>query len=148
MNTKRVFVVAFAVVVIAVAVVSASMMLSNAPYNPHNGDKWRTDFTQAQQLAESEGTPMVLYVWQEGCTGCEQFNTRLQNQERLQSSVDRYVMVSANIRESGELADRYGVDVTPTMVVLTPDGEKVTSFNPNAGDTPSKLADLYEQARQ
>lgn len=148
MNTKRVFIAAFVVVVIAVGALSASMMLANAGYSPHDGEKWHSDFSQAKSEAQSADRPILLYVYQDGCSGCEEFNTRLQNNENLQSSVDQFVMVSADIGESTELADRYEVDVTPTVVILTPEGEPVTSFNPNAKDTPARLASAYETATQ
>jgi thioredoxin-related protein len=148
MNTKRVFIAAFALVVIAVGALSASMMLANAGYSPHDGEKWHTDFSQAQTEAQSAETPILLYVYQDGCAGCEEFNTRLQNNENLQSAVDRYVMVSADIAASPELADRYDVEVTPRVVILTPEGEAVTAFNPNVKDTPTRLASAYETAMQ
>ena len=84
----------------------------------------------------------------EGCSGCEQFNGELQNNKELQSAVDQYVLVSAQLGEDPELTRPYGVDSTPTVVVISPDGEMVTKFHPSNADTPARLNKAYETARQ
>lgn len=148
MNTKRVLVAAFAGIVVVVGALSASMMLANAGYNPHDGEKWRTGVTDAEQLAAAEDKPVLIYVWMEGCSGCEAFNSRLQNNKELQSAVDQYVLVSAELGEDPELTQPYGVDSTPTVVVISPEGEMVTKFHPSNADTPTRLNQAYETARQ
>ncbi len=148
MNTKRVFVAAFAGIVVVVGALSASMMLANAGYNPHDGEKWRTDVTNAEQIAATENQPVMVYVWMEGCSGCEEFNSKLQSNGDLQSAVDKFVLVSAEMGESSKLTQRYEVDSTPTIVVISPDGEMVTKFHPTQVDTPARLKQAYETARQ
>jgi thioredoxin-like negative regulator of GroEL len=148
MNTKRVLVAAFAVVVVVVGALSASMMLANASYNPHDGEKWRTDVSEASQLAQSEGSPVLVYVWMDGCSGCEQFNGQLQNDGKLQGAVDKYVLVSTKLGENPTLTQPYGVTSTPTVVVIGTEGEMVAKFHPTQVDTASKLNQVYETATQ
>lgn len=149
MNTKRVLVVAFAVVVVAVGALSATMVLSNAEYDPHNGEKWHSEFDSAQQAAQASGEPMLVYFWSEDCSYCEEFNSKLQNNAKLQDSVDRYVLVSAEYVNQPQLRERYDVTGTPTVVVVTPDGEQVTSIIPSqVADPAAKLDQAYETARQ
>lgn len=148
MNTKRVLVAAFAGIVVVVGALSASMMLANAGYNPHDGEKWQTDVTDAEELAASADRPVLIYVWMEGCSGCEEFNGELQNNKELQSAVDQYVLVSAELGTDPELTRPYDVDSTPTIVVISPEGEMVTKFHPSNVDTPTRLNKAYETARQ
>lgn len=149
MNTKRVLVVTFAIVVVAVGVLSASMVLANAEYNPKDGEKWHTDFEAAQQEAAADGELMLVYFWSEDCQYCEEFNTNLQNDADLQEAADTYVMVSTKYQDAPTLREQYDVSGTPTIVVVSPDGTQVTSFVPTSvSDPASKLTQAYETARQ
>ena len=149
MNTKRLLIAVFAASIVAVAALSASTVLTNAEYDPHSGEKWQTDFAQAQQHAQSTDQPILVYFWSEDCQYCQEFNDQLQGNANLQNAADDYVMVSANYVEAEELRSKYEVSGTPTIVVLSPDGEQVTSFIPTQVDDPaSKLEQAHEQARQ
>lgn len=149
MNTKRALVAGFAVVVVVVAALSASMVMANAEYDPHNGEKWHSDLESAQQSAQTANEPILLYFWSEDCSYCKEFQAELQNNARLQDAADQYVLVSAEYVEEPELRSRYDVSGTPTIVVLTPDGEKVTSFVPTSVSDPSaRLDQAHDKAVQ
>ena len=146
MNTKRLLVVAFVLVVVALGVLSASTVMSNAKYDAHSGEKWQTDVAAAQSTAQSEGDLVLVYFWSSNCQYCEQFNSDLQNNGALQEAVDRYVLVSARIDEHPDLASQYGVESTPTIIVVTPEGTPVDRMNPVAVDSPAnRLEKIHEQ---
>lgn len=146
MNTKRLLVVAFVLVVVALGVLSASTVMSNAKYDAHSGEKWQTDLAAAQSSAQTEDTLVLVYFWSSNCQYCEQFNSDLQNNGALQESVDRYVMVSAKIDEHPDLASQYGVESTPTIVVVTSDGTPVEKLNPVAVDSPAeRIEEIHER---
>ncbi len=149
MNTKRVLVAVFAVVVVAVGALSAGMVMANAEYDPHSGEKWHTDLDSARQVAQSTNQPVLVYFWSEGCSYCQEFNAKLQNNARLQESADQYVLYSAEYVEEPDLRSKYDVTGTPTIVVLSPDGTKVTSFAPSqVSDPAAKLDEVHETAVQ
>lgn len=149
MNTKRVLVAVFAVVVVAVGALSASMVMANAEYDPHNGAKWHSDFDSARQAAQAGNEPILVYFWSEDCSYCKEFNAKLQNNARLQESADRFVLYSAEYAEEPDLRSAYDVTGTPTIVVLSPDGSEVTSFIPTQVEDPAaKLDQAHDTAVQ
>lgn len=149
MNTKRTLVAAFAVAIVVVGALSASTVLANAEYDPQNGEKWHSDFGSAQETAQATDTPMLVYFWSADCSSCEKFRGDLQSNAALQDAMDPYVLVSAEFVAAPELRDRYDVSGTPTVVVLTPEGEMVTSFVPTGVDDPvSRLETAHETAGQ
>lgn len=145
MNTKRVLLAGFGLAIVVLGALSATAVLSNAGYDAHSGEKWQTDFEAAQATAQSSDDRMVVYFWSSNCQYCEDFNAKLQNDAALQEAVDQYVMVSADINERQDLASRYDVESTPTVVVVEPNGTAVESFNPSGVDSPAqRLTELAE----
>ncbi|MFB6112883.1 MAG: thioredoxin family protein [Halodesulfurarchaeum sp.] len=148
MNTKRVLLVAFVLVVVVLGGLSATTVMSNAEYNPKTGEKWQTDFDEALETAQSSNDLVLVYFWSSNCQYCEQFTTRLQNDDDLQRAVDQYVMVSANVKKQQDLMSRYGVDSYPTLVVVRPNGTAVASFNPVGVESPAnRLYTISESAQ-
>lgn len=149
MNTKRALVLGFSVVVVVVAALSASMVMANAEYDPHSGEMWHSDLEAGQQAAQTSGEPLLLYFWSEDCSYCKEFNAELQNNAALQESVDGYVLVSVEYVNEPELRSEYDVSGTPTIVVLSPDGEMVTSFVPTSVQDPAgRLDQAHDTAVQ
>ena len=145
MNTKRVLVAVFVVIVVAVGALSASTVLTNADYDPHGGTNWHTDVTVAREQAQSSNSPMLVYFWSENCGACQDFNEELQGNAELQDALDGYVLVSAKYADAEGLRERYDVSRTPTVVVVTPEGERVTTFVPSGVENP---AETLERARE
>lgn len=142
MNTKRKLIGLFAVLVVIVGALSASMVMASAEYDPHNEEKWGTDLSAAKERAQAENKPVLVYFWSESCAACKEFHGTLRSQDSVQNSVDKYVLVALEYSESPDLREKYDVSGTPTVVVLSPDGEYVSSFIPTSED------DLSERLNQ
>lgn len=134
MNTKRTLLVAFAAIIVVVGALSASMVMAGAEYDPHNEEMWGTDLSAAKETAEAENKPVLVYFWSESCAACKEFHGTLRSSDSVQNSMDQYVLVAVEYTESPDLREQYDVSGTPTVVVLSPDGEYVSSFIPTSED--------------
>lgn len=132
MNRKRILIGVFAVIIVIVAALSASMVMESAAYDPHNEEKWRTDLSAAQETAQAENKPVLVYFWSENCAACKEFHDMLRSEQSVQNSVDKYVLVAVEYTESPDLREQYDVSGTPTVVVLSPDGKHVSSSVPTS----------------
>ncbi|MFB6154038.1 MAG: thioredoxin family protein [Halodesulfurarchaeum sp.] len=145
MNTKRRFVAAFVLLVVAIGALSATTLLANAGYDTHGGVKWQTDVDAARKTAAAEGKPVLMYFWSESCTYCERFDRSIEQNQALRAALDDYVLVSVKFSRT-KLRKQYGVTGTPTLVVTTAEGEKVTAFVPTRkDDVAATLESAYQR---
>ena len=134
MNTRKIIsVVGILLVLAAVGVGTSMTMMSQAKYHEHGGDQWNADLDASLQTAQEQSAPVALYLWSDDCGACERFDSNLES-EGTPAAFDRYVLASVSVSDNPEVMNRYGVEATPTIVVLDPSGERVTAFNPLAVD--------------
>ncbi|MFQ3293310.1 MAG: thioredoxin-like negative regulator of GroEL [Halobacteriales archaeon] len=147
MNTRKLLLVGGIILVVAVLGVGTSLsMLSHGTYSEHGGIDWHSDLETAIETAGDEESPVLVYFWLEDCGSCSDFEAMLE-ESGPPDAMDRYVLAAVRADETPETMDRYDVPSTPRLVVLTPDGEKVASFNPLAvDDLDARLERAYDEA--
>jgi thioredoxin-like negative regulator of GroEL len=150
MNASRLLLVGFVVAVVGVAAVSSVTLVLDERYSSHGGMRWATDVNSARETAAETDRPVLVYFWQDRCSGCQAFDERLSERRALRDTVERFVLASANVNtDTGwSLAQRYNVSTTPTLLVVAPDGDRVAAVRPaSADDVAASLDRAYERWR-
>jgi len=105
-------------------------VLSDERYSYHGETEWRTNFSDAQQVAAERDKPIVLYYWTTWCTYCEDYNQEAYSDPAVKSALDEFVLVAVNLDsdapEASRLQQRYNVNYPPHHVIVTPEGEELT----------------------
>jgi len=126
---------AFLALVLGIGYLSmhAAPVLSDEQYSYHGDTAWRTDFSQAEELAAEQNKPIVLYFWTTWCTYCEDYNRQVYSDQTVQSHLDEFVLVAVNLDNDGPEASRlqrkYNVNYPPQHVIVTPEGEVLTRIS-------------------
>ncbi|UWG49089.1 Thiol-disulfide isomerase or thioredoxin [Halanaeroarchaeum sp. HSR-CO] len=132
------------VAVLLVLAIGTSMTMLSGEADRHGGIDWESDVDAALTEANETETPLLLYVWMDDCGACEDFGARLA--EDRPAALDAYVLAETDLG-SESTAEQYGVSATPTLVVIAPDGTKVTTINPVAvDDLDERLDRAHENA--
>nr|WP_225741390.1 thioredoxin family protein [Halorussus halophilus] len=135
MTPRKASTLAFFALLLGIGYLSmhAAPVLSDEKYSYHGDTKWRTDFSQAEQVAEQKDKPIVVYFWTTWCTYCEDYNRNVYSDPAVQSSLDDFVLVAVNLdsdaREPSRLKQKYNVNYPPQHVIITPDGEVLTRIS-------------------
>lgn len=147
MNRKLLLTGGFVVGLVVLGAAMSFTMLSEAKYTDHGDVSWRTNVDAAMDRAETDGKPVLLYIWMDGCAGCQGFEDRLQ-QNGAPPVFDEFVLAESQVGTEG-LMDRYNVSATPALVVLTPDGGKVTDIVPTRTENLNeRLSTALERATE
>jgi len=145
MKLKSLLVLAFVGAVLVVGVLAVGSMLSTSEYHPTNEETWSNSLEAGLETAQSTERPVLVYVWSEDCSHCEEFAAELESNERLQSSIDGYVPVALEWENAQEVITQYPIRGTPTFIVLTENGEEVRTFVPTAVEDPAAVLDAARQ---
>jgi thioredoxin-like negative regulator of GroEL len=133
MKSRKLLRIGLVVGLLAVLAAGMSMsMISQSKYEDHGGLEWRTNLDAGLDTAAQQDDPVVVYYWLEDCGTCESFEEGLKTDGSPPVLEEEYVRVAVEADENQALMDRYSVEATPTLVVLSPNGTKVTAFNPQA----------------
>lgn len=129
---------------------NAAPVLSDDSYSYHGETEWRTDFSEAQEVAAEQNKPIVIYYWTTWCTYCEDYNREAYSDPTVKSKLDEFVLVAVNLDsdapEESRLQQRYNVNYPPHHVIITPEGEELTRI---AGYAPTDDFLTYlERAQQ
>jgi thiol-disulfide isomerase/thioredoxin len=92
------------------------------------GTRWLEfdTFADALAAAESEGKPIFLDCYTSWCGPCKQMATRVFPQKEIGDFLnERFVCIKIDMEkgEGPDLAERYGVRVYPTYLVIDPNGD-------------------------
>ena len=146
MNRKLLLTGGFVLSVVVLGAVTSFTMLSESKYTDHGGVSWRTNPDRAMDRAADEGTPVLVYLWLDGCGSCEDFEARLA-EKGPPKALDEFVLAESEAGTSG-LMERYDVSATPALVVVTPDGTKVAVIHPTeTDDLGARLEEAYDRAK-
>jgi len=135
MNARKATTLAFFVILLSIGYFSmhSAPALSDENYSYHGETQWRTNFTDAQQVAAEQEQPIIVYFWTTWCTYCEDYNREAYADPAVQSELDDFVQVAVNLDDDGAAASRlqrrYNVNYPPQHVIITPGGEVLVRIN-------------------
>ncbi|MFP4165833.1 MAG: thioredoxin family protein [Opitutales bacterium] len=111
-------------------------------------DAWRTDFEAAKAEAAKEEMPMLLnFTGSDWCHWCQKLDDEVFSQSAFKEYADNLVLVKLDFprnkeqseevkQQNRKLAQKYGVQGFPTILVLSPEGElvKKTGYRPDGAE--------------
>lgn len=118
---RRISAVVFAIVVIAVVLLTALRAVANDT-KPVTG-RWHNDFAQASAEAKRLNKPLLVHFYADWCLSCKRMEREsLSNPAVVQQLGHRVVGVKVNFDQEEELARRFNIRTLPGDIVLAPDG--------------------------
>lgn len=125
MRPRKILTFVFIALLLSIAYLSmhAAPVLSNENFSYHGGTAWRTNFTEAKQLATEQDKPIIIYFWTTWCTYCEDYNEKVYPNATVQSHLNDFVKVAVNLDGDSSLQQRYNVNYPPQHVIITHDGK-------------------------
>ena len=89
---------------------------------------WITSFEEARKLALGTNKFMIVDFWAPWCGPCKKMDKESWQTPEVQALLENYIPVKLNVDENRELADRYGIEAIPHMMILDGNGKEVYSF--------------------
>jgi thiol-disulfide isomerase/thioredoxin len=86
-----------------------------------NNGQWLTSFDSAWSKAYQQGRPLVVLFVHHGCPVCDQMDQNLA-QPGAMDTLANAVKVRVEFTDNPAVVNRFGVKLTPTFLVLTPQG--------------------------
>lgn len=119
------------------------------------GPNWLTDFAAAKATAEAEGKPMLLeFTGSDWCIWCIRLNDEVFSREAFVDYADTsLVLVKLDFpqreaqseelaKQNGALAEKYGIQGFPTILLLSPGGEEIARTGYQRGGPEAYVAHL------
>lgn len=96
--------------------------------------RWYSDIDAALAAAGQSNRLVLVHFWRPSCQPCMRLEANVFNQPQFAASLEAdYVPVKVNTDQFPVTARRYGIEMLPTDVILTPDG-KVAATAPSPQD--------------
>lgn len=110
--------------------------------------EWLDDLGQAKAQARAERRPLLLLFVLEGCPECARMARNLAD-PRVQRALDPFVKVRLEFYEHRDVALRYGIEYTPTLLIYLPTDNFSSCRVRRVGAlSPSSLVRLAQQIMQ
>jgi thioredoxin-related protein len=145
MKLKTTLLLAFAGSILIVGILAVGSTLPTSEYHPTNQDTWEQNLESGLERAASTGQPVLVYVWSPECSHCEEFAERMASNQELQATIDAFVPVAQTWENAQRVRAKYPIRGTPTFVVLTPNGEEVTTFVPTSVEDPTAVLETASE---
>ncbi|HWB53554.1 MAG TPA: thioredoxin family protein [Tepidisphaeraceae bacterium] len=95
----------------------------------HDIIPWRENYTTATREAQSRDVPRLLYFTAAYCEPCEVMGRTTWADQRVADTLKNYVPVKIDFPSQGNLDAEFGVDGTPTLVVVDPRGHVLRAIS-------------------
>lgn len=87
---------------------------------------WGSDFDAALAQAVVEDRNVVIAFNMQGCPPCRAMDSTVLPDPAVRSALEEYIPVRVDVDEQQELANRFGVQGTPTYAVVGSNGRLLT----------------------
>lgn len=89
---------------------------------------WRSDYTEAMADAKLQNKPVLLAFTTSWCPPCKEMKKRVYPDPEVVRTVSGFVAVLIDPEKATDLAREYRVEGYPIYIVLTPEGERVSTI--------------------
>lgn len=111
-----------------------------------NRIEWLSSWPEAQALAAQHHRLVLVHFWRPSCVACQKLERSVFNQpEFIRAVYGNYVAMSVNLADNPDAARHFGVQQTPTDIVLSTDGKELYR-GPSPADMGRYIAMLDETA--
>ena len=93
------------------------------------GIVWKTSLRDAQREAKRTGKPIMIKFHATWCGPCHDLQKQTFSSKAVAAEARKWIAVQVDVDKNPTIANRYSVNVLPTVVFLKPDGEQASSFN-------------------
>lgn len=89
---------------------------------------WLTDFDDAQREAQRLDRPMLVHFYTDWCFPCRQMDKDVLSRSTVMQVLEsRLILVKLNAERHPDIAQRFGVTLFPTDVIVSPTGQRILS---------------------
>ncbi len=89
---------------------------------------WRSDFHAAQREAQRLDRPMLVHFYTDWCFPCRRMEQDVLSRPTVTQVLEsRMILVKLNAEQHQEIAERFGVELFPTDVIVDPTGKRILS---------------------
>lgn len=137
----------------------ATFLVAAVPSLSWAGDAWKTDYAEALKTAAAEKKMVLLdFTGSDWCPPCKMLHSEILTQDAFNEFADeKLVLVELDYpnakpqsdelkKQNAELAETYGIEGYPTLIVLDSDGKEVKREVGLAWRTPKELISWIEES--
>ncbi len=89
---------------------------------------WRSDFKSAQEEAQRLDRPMLVHFYTDWCFPCRRMEQDVLSRPTVTQVLEsRMILVKLNAEHHQDIAQRFGVELFPTDVIVDPTGKRILS---------------------
>ena len=109
--------------IIIVTLISTNVLFAE---NNENSLNICDNYTKAMDNAKLENKSIILVFDQKSCSWCEVFKKNtLENKDVIERLNSNYITTIIDINKNPEVASKYSVYGTPTIVILNSEGDEI-----------------------
>lgn len=105
---------------------AALLLICHGSLSAQDRIAWVSSWPEAQALAVKHQRLVLVHFWQPSCIACQKLERTVFNQpEFIRAIHSNYVPMSVNLAENPDAGRHFGVQQTPTDIVLSLDGKEL-----------------------
>ncbi len=90
--------------------------------------QWMSDFDAAQREAQRLDRPMLVHFYTDWCFPCRRMEQDVLSRATVTQVLEsRMILVKLNAEQHQDIAQRFGVELFPTDVIVDPSGRRILS---------------------
>ncbi len=108
------------------------------------------DFEAAATASRESGKPILMDLYADWCGPCRTLSEEYFTSDEMKDVLSRFVLFRANVddEEGGVLAERYGANAIPLVVLVSADGaeyDRIVGIPPTVTEYVSNLESILEE---
>lgn len=121
----------FIVIVIGLSLILLAIQHFEDDKSPVTSDSsiaWCNNYTDAIANAKTQNKPVLLAFTTTWCGSCREMKKKVYPDPEVVQAISSFIAVAIDPEKKVELARKYRVDGYPMYIILTPEGERVSTI--------------------